>query len=158
MIEPGMYTGPVASRASEADALREYLASRDAGCPGYGYNLRGLATDQCPECNQPLVLAVGLAEPKMRLWLAAVVGLALGTGLKLLLLVYAVIAGAMRLLLDEFGIYNGAALLVEGGLLVAALGHGRALRRWPMSWRWVLCCGAYCVTVTNISLFTWMVS
>lgn len=42
-----------------------YLASRDAPCPGCGYNLRGLTGSACPECGKPLELRlVGATEPE----------------------------------------------------------------------------------------------
>lgn len=56
------------------DMLRAYLASRDEPCPGCGYNLRDLTGERCPECNQPLTLRVGLAEPHLGAYLAALSG------------------------------------------------------------------------------------
>lgn len=35
-------------------SLAEYLAATDAPCPGCGYNLRDLTTEECPECALPL--------------------------------------------------------------------------------------------------------
>ena len=54
----------------DADALRDYLAARDAACPNCGYNLRGLASPACPECNQGLSLGVHLAEPALGTYVA----------------------------------------------------------------------------------------
>ncbi len=68
------------------DLLRAFLADRDVPCPGCGYNLRGLPSDRCPECNQPLVLRVGLAEPRLGAWLGAVSGLLSGAGAALVCL------------------------------------------------------------------------
>ncbi len=34
--------------------LRRYLADRDVPCPRCEYNLRGLKSDTCPECGEPL--------------------------------------------------------------------------------------------------------
>ncbi len=76
---------------NDAEFLRSYLESRGVPCPGCGYDLRGLTGDHCPECNQPLVLAVRLAEPKMAAWLAGLVGLCMGVGFSGLLLLYAII-------------------------------------------------------------------
>lgn len=64
--------------------LRSYLAERDVACPGCGYNLRGLSTDRCPECNQHLELRVSLAEPRLGAYLAAVTGVLAGGSLALL--------------------------------------------------------------------------
>lgn len=60
--------------------LPTYLATRDEPCPSCGYNLRALKTDRCPECNQQLVLRVGLAEPRMGAFITGLVGLAMGFG------------------------------------------------------------------------------
>jgi len=41
---------------SDVDALRLFLATHDAACPGCGYALRGVQSEQCPECGRRLVL------------------------------------------------------------------------------------------------------
>jgi len=38
--------------------LAAYLKERRTPCPGCNYELRGLTTDHCPECNAPLELAI----------------------------------------------------------------------------------------------------
>ncbi len=40
--------------------LLDFLHEHDATCPVCGYNLRGLTQPTCPECNQELVLAIGV--------------------------------------------------------------------------------------------------
>ncbi len=60
---------------SEASALRHFLADRDAPCPGCGYNLRGLASDRCPECNNAVRLTVGLVDHGIGSLVAAAIGL-----------------------------------------------------------------------------------
>jgi hypothetical protein len=77
-----------------ADMLRTYLAERDELCPGCAYNLRALTGTRCPECNQELVLRVGLAEPRMAWFVAGVIGIAMGLGFSLMVLVW---TGAMVL-------------------------------------------------------------
>jgi hypothetical protein len=69
MDEPGR------AEPSAAAMLRAYLAERDEPCPNCGYNLRGLGSERCPECDQRLVLSVQVAEPRMGMLLAGVVGL-----------------------------------------------------------------------------------
>ena len=71
--------------------LQLFLADRDIPCPGCGYNLRGLTTDRCPECNQPLSLRVGLTEPRLGPWLAAISGALSGAGACLVCLALVVI-------------------------------------------------------------------
>lgn len=70
------------SRPDELDlaALRAFLSERDVACPSCGYNLRGLQSPVCPECNQALKLQVGLAEPRLGHFIAGLVGLAMGFG------------------------------------------------------------------------------
>lgn len=38
--------------------VQQFLAERDAPCPGCGYNLRGSAGGVCPECARPIDLHV----------------------------------------------------------------------------------------------------
>lgn len=68
-----------------------FLAARDVPCPACGYNLRGLTTDRCPECDRELVLQIRLAEPRMAAWITAVVGSAAMTGFHGLFLTLAVV-------------------------------------------------------------------
>ena len=62
------------------EMLRAYLAGRDEECPGCGYNLRDLTGTRCPECNQGLVIRVGLAEARMAWFVTGAVGIAMGLG------------------------------------------------------------------------------
>jgi hypothetical protein len=101
--------------------LRTYLADTDAPCPSCDYNLRGLTSDTCPECNQRLTLRVGLAEPRQRAFIGALVGLAMGAGFQGLLMAYFIImalwGGYSRsewryiLLTAPFAVAEGLALL-----------------------------------------------
>ncbi|MCC6320674.1 MAG: hypothetical protein IT438_04465 [Phycisphaerales bacterium] len=76
----------------EADENRELLerllATSDAPCPSCEYNLRGLKGQHCPECNQRLVLRVGLAEPRLGAFVTGLVGIAAGLGFCGLLGIY----------------------------------------------------------------------
>jgi len=40
------------------EAVRLYLAERDAPCPGCGYNLRGIEHAACPECGRGIELTL----------------------------------------------------------------------------------------------------
>ncbi len=60
----------------ESEYLAAYLQQRDVACPACTYNLRGLATDRCPECHQQLVMSVSLAEPPIVQFVLATIGLA----------------------------------------------------------------------------------
>lgn len=50
----------------DAEALRSFLAERDAACPSCGYNLWGLQSDQCPECGREMKLELSLAQDDVR--------------------------------------------------------------------------------------------
>ncbi len=65
---------------SEAQLLKLLLATRDLPCPVCGYNLRAIASTNCPECGAKLDLRVGSTDLKLGPWLVAVlsVGLPLG--------------------------------------------------------------------------------
>lgn len=76
--------------------LRQFLAERDALCPNCGYNLRGLTGDRCPECNEPLVLKVGLSEPKLAEWMVGLVGVGMSTGFCLIVLLWGIVAHFQR--------------------------------------------------------------
>lgn len=56
-------------------ALAAFLAQRDITCPNCHYNLRGLQSDQCPECGLGLALQVDLVEPKMAGFIVGLIGL-----------------------------------------------------------------------------------
>ena len=58
--------------------LAAFLAERNVPCPRCGYNLRGLVSDGCPECGDRLQLQVGLVEPRLGPYLAAVVACCAG--------------------------------------------------------------------------------
>ncbi|MBX9736675.1 MAG: Rab5-interacting family protein, partial [Phycisphaerales bacterium] len=63
-----------------ADMLRAFLAAQDIECPSCRYNVRGLRTDVCPECNQKLTLRLALTEPRLAGFIAGLVGLTSGLG------------------------------------------------------------------------------
>lgn len=101
------------------DLLRTFLAQSDVECPGCAYNLRDLTGTRCPECNQELVLRVGLAEPRMAWFIAGVIGIAMGLGFSSMVLVW---AGAM--VLSRGGIggprFQEVVPLIVGTLIGAA--------------------------------------
>jgi hypothetical protein len=69
--EPGH--GPVggteAAVAAGDEAVRAYLAGRDAPCPSCGYNLKGVESAACPECGSRLELSLARPGPG-RGWVA----------------------------------------------------------------------------------------
>jgi hypothetical protein len=115
--------------------LRDYLSRTDAACPNCRYNLRGLASDRCPECHQRLELRVALTSQRVGQLIATILPLAAVSGAAaIMLLVVAVISidegswpssgWEMWLLLA----YPLVVVLVLGGALVL-LSRERG-RRW----------------------------
>ncbi len=49
-------------RSSPDPNLIEYLREHDVKCPRCRYNLRGLETNECPECGDTLILSLLRAE------------------------------------------------------------------------------------------------
>ncbi len=135
--------------------LTIFLSGHDAPCPSCGYNLHGLLTSRCPECHQELHLTVGLVEPRMRLWLTAVVAMAFGAGFNFLLLVYIVLtANKASRLLDLFLIHNAVGLLVQGIGLVVLLRWGRHIRRSSVGVRFALCLLSALLTIVNVIILS----
>ena len=52
--------------SDQATPLAEFLARKDHPCPSCNYNLRGITGEQCPECNQSLVLGVYATPIQLR--------------------------------------------------------------------------------------------
>src|SRR5688572_29569077 len=120
--------------------LNAFLADRDTPCPLCGYNLRMLAGDRCPECGNELRLQVGLVEPRMGWYIAALVVCCVGLGGSMLVALLALgqappqwwrSAGARCLLLQ---------LALTGILLPVLLAKRRAFRMAPTGQQrtWVL--------------------
>ena len=59
-------------RPDDDTLLLEFLRGRDAPCPRCGYNLRDLPASACPECHEPLALAVGFRKPRFGWFLATI--------------------------------------------------------------------------------------
>ncbi len=57
--------GDVPAVSDAERRVRHYLADQDIYCPRCGYNLRGLQTEACPECDQRLELVIRRADTDM---------------------------------------------------------------------------------------------
>lgn len=141
---------------NDLDALREYLATRDAACPSCGYNLRGLTSDHCPECHQEIALRVSLVEPRVGLFLVGVVGWAMGAGFSVLLQIYSVIA------FIRFGSFGPNDLffqipliggLIQGSVLLGLLIFNRRVRRWSTLPRALLAVSGFAASLANVLIF-----
>lgn len=145
----------------DAASLQAYLADRDVACPGCGYNLRGLVRQACPECSQDLRLTIGLVEPRLGLWLAGVVGAAVGFGLNFLLLVYLALAvfaeGRQGAYMRAFLVHNSIGLVVQGALLLAVIRWGRRIRRGPVWARAAVALAAWLLSLVNVFIFSMLV-
>lgn len=142
----------------DADQLRSFLATADVPCPSCDYNLRGLVSDRCPECNQRLVLCVALAEPRQRAFIAALLGLAMGAGFNGLLLVYFLYmvfvdhrspGGAGR-----FFLATGVSMLILAPALVVLIAKRRAFQRRSIAFKRTVIVLCWLVTLAGFAAFT----
>ena len=65
--------------------LLDFIRDRDILCPCCQYDLRNLTVARCPECGNRLRLSVGYVEPSRTAWVVALIGLAAGAGLGLVI-------------------------------------------------------------------------
>lgn len=72
--------------SSDDGPLIAFLAERDQPCPACGYNLRGLRSARCPECDSHLALRVGEARRREGAFIAGLTGCSAGLGFCLLVL------------------------------------------------------------------------
>jgi hypothetical protein len=141
-----------------AEQLRSFLAQTDVPCPSCDYNLRGLLSDRCPECNQKLVLHVTLAEPRQRAFIAAVIALAMGTGFQGLLLSYFLV----RMLFDKhmygemlrFLVLTAPFFIIEGLALLLLVRERRRFQRRSDSFKGWTIAAACAASISGFLLFT----
>jgi hypothetical protein len=139
------------------DLLREFLKRTDPACPGCGYNLRGLASAACPECNEALQLQVGLVQPRLLPFVGAVSGLSAGAGAAFLWLVTATV---LSIAMHDWPPWPwlavpGIALVLEGGAMLSLLRvRGRVwFRKTKRRGRIAAIVGAWGATVGWIGVF-----
>lgn len=136
---------PIAGEEASA-LLLQYLATSDQPCPGCGYNLRGLTTARCPECNEALRLQAGLVEPKLAWFIVGVVGLAMGAGFGLLVF-GAVVVQRLVSRWRATSIWEGWPILLTGVVCALMTWGWVALRRRlnnkPAPLRWGLAIGTH---------------
>lgn len=147
----------MADPASEdASQLAAFLATRDEPCPGCGYNLRGLTGASCPECRQDLQLHVGLVEPKLASFLAALIALCLGLGMSSLLLIFYVVVITLNGPQGPSGrflLINGVGLVVFGLCVAVLLKRRNAFRRAGRGWRVAIIVSAFVLSLLYVVVF-----
>src|SRR5688572_5440203 len=142
-------SGPDSSPAfaAEGDLIRAFLSTRDAPCPGCGYNLRGIAQARCPECEREVTLCVqgGVAEPRQRTEAVALLCIILiGVLGQIGVWAYSgLLAPGMPGWFLASMVVTLLAYAVECGVLLrlilalrsrAAAGAGRAVLKWALLW------------------------
>jgi hypothetical protein len=95
---------------------------------------------QCPACGVELQLAVALEEPRIGLWVASVVGLALGAGFDWMVLAFGLAVWALDDTVsapraDEIWLPLVVPGVVMGTLLLLVLRHRRWFRERPAGQR-----------------------
>ncbi|MCH8152338.1 MAG: hypothetical protein IH830_08210 [Planctomycetes bacterium] len=108
---------PADNDQSEAELLKALLAERDLPCPVCGYNLRAIASTNCPECGATLDLRVGSTDLKLGPWVVSLLALSLSLGCVAL---YTIITGIPILLSpyarDSPGIFTWFAITLTFGV------------------------------------------
>lgn len=124
---------------TRARRLIAHLAESDEQCPSCCYELRGLKSDRCPECNQALMLRVALVEARLAAFFATMIAAASGFGFSVLLLLFALIAPILKGRGNVPGlvpVITGIGALVNGVFLLLLLWKRRAFCRAGAFFRW----------------------
>jgi len=152
------------------EALREFLAERDAACPRCEYNLRGMVGTACPECGLELSVARLMEEVEHREWrerrmprdpitAAGLVGSILSLGWPLSVLVMGLaLRDDLTFVADRLAAL-GVVCLVQVGLIVVYLGGLVKMKDWPRRRKWALAIAAWCWgpgAVLGILIWVWM--
>lgn len=147
---------------AELEFLRQFLADRDAPCPGCQYNLRALTTGICPECGEKVVVRVAMAEPKLAAMIAGLIGLSVGAGFNGLLLVYVFIMyfrgmGPSDPIWRAFTLINGAGLIVLGSGIIVWLRKWSMIRSQSAMVRWSLVAVCWLLSFADVMIFSFTI-
>ena len=122
--------------------LRAFLADRDISCPICRYNLRGLASTNCPECGAQLDLRVGSIDLKLGPWLLCVFATALPTGFNSILATIGVIAAIGSAFWQprdwiQLAAFLGSTLAFGSAVAIVVRRRSHFLRKTTAAqWRW----------------------
>ncbi|GJM18308.1 MAG: hypothetical protein DHS20C14_05210 [Phycisphaeraceae bacterium] len=140
---------------NDAEALAAFLSDRHVACPNCRYDLHGLGSARCPECNLSLALRVNLVEPRLGLWLAAAVGVSTGIGFHGILLGlvgYSLIVNGLGLGIRDASLLGGGFVMNGVALLVLLRARG-PFRRCARPARLALAVGSWAFSLTTAVLF-----
>ncbi len=117
---------------SEAQLLKLLLAARDISCPVCGYNLRAIASTNCPECGAKLDLRVGSTDLKLGPWLAALLAVGLPLGFLAGAAILGLAVGMVDKNLEDLTIAGGFLIpvIIMAGILVILIRRRRSIWRW----------------------------
>ena len=151
-------TEPAQSPAGD-DLLRVFLSGRDAECPFCGYNLRDLASDQCPECGERVRLSLQAVNAKIGWAVAGLMGLTTGAGFSLLMSIFFITLFMRRSFADhhmwmDFWMIMVLPLTIQSMLVWWWLRRWGWLRRLPLAQRIMAAGAAWFVPLLNIIIFS----
>ncbi len=134
--------------------LRAYLADHDTPCPNCGYNLRHLTGDACPECGQLVTLGVHLVEPRLGVFIAGLIGLAMSAGFSTLFLVMAGLESLTGRSMppSQIVLYFAVGAVLSLGLLAVWIGKRRWLRSFSRQGQRLAAVGCWIVPLVNLGV------
>ena len=146
---------------SESELLKMLLAVRNISCPVCGYNLRGIASNKCPECGRSLELRVVSGDLRVTAWLVALLSAALPLGASVVF----TIIGLSVSIQTGFRFPHNTRLVViflllcavySTTLLLAVRGRRRIWKLpQPRQWRFALWFGTMNVIILG-AVMTWL--
>lgn len=142
-------TPPISPDPEADDLLLRFVAERDIDCPRCGYNVRRLTRPICPECEEPLTLA--LKSRRMHIgWLMTAVAPGFFSGIAAVLLLIPLVmqsggggvpAEAVLLLLFGFG--SGIVAVVLSSRYRRFIRLSEALQAGIATIIWIIHVGAF---------------
>jgi hypothetical protein len=143
--------------AGHADLLRELLTDRDVACPNCKYNLRGLQETWCPECGDPLVLALSKSAPKHTAYALSVVPVGMGAIYSVCLTAAEIVYGRADSLHADWrrSLIYAATTSVYATMSLALWHAHRRILRLPLPRTWALCGGAWAAALGVATIASW---